>query len=474
MTRPWIVLRHTHAYWKKVPTPGDIKAALPPGAVTLPTLDVHDPDPAPAMDRVSWRAAQLRQARRWKEIETALVRDGAELRHAYFGATTIPHALDLGARLRTFERAEVFQQHHTAYDWRWRGRNGEPAPSVHVEGLPGGPDPRDGEVVVRVSASYRITPEQTAAVVPSPLCAIDLRLDPISLDPFASLDELEALVQEFHSLLKQLESIYKNRLRRLHLFVAGPVGLAFRLGGAINPTIYPPVQSWQYVAAREPCYVPAMVIGRPLEQLEMKSKILFLAAEPQRPWDPSQRLHLDREQRAIVKRLEAGKHRDQLELEPRLAAEATELQQILTRARAAAVHFSGHANDQGEIAVEGEGGRTRAVPPDVLIRVFKTIHRKHPLRLVVLNACWSASLARRLAEEGGIPCVIGMLEPIGDDAAQIFAAELYNALADGESVHDAFERAVTQLGLVGAHKKSEHLPKLFHAVDPASVFLVEP
>jgi V8-like Glu-specific endopeptidase len=59
----------------------------------------------------------------------------------------------------------------------------------------------------------------------------------------------------------------------LHIFFAGPLGLAFQIGATLNPTIFPKVQTYQYHSSSSPQYIPAIILG---EQADL-DRLLFSA-----------------------------------------------------------------------------------------------------------------------------------------------------------------------------------------------------
>ena len=478
MAKPWLVLTHTHSYWKVRVHHEDVLDALPAGAsLALDLVEFHDEQPDVPVAEIAWREEQIRQARLWDSKKDMVVNQCKASPMAYFGATFIPLAMDLGQRLMTWRSPAVYQQHHHEKHWRWTGRpEGMTGPGVTIDGVPPEIDSRPGDVVLRIAASYPIDPSKTRSVLPNPLAELDLKLCPIALDPFATPAELEQMVVAFHGALRVIQERLPNA-RRLHLFLAGPVGLALRLGGAINPTIYPPVQVWQYDYKSNPCYHRALILGRTSEQLTMKLKILFLASEPQTPTDRSKRLHLDQEHRQIVSRLREGEQRDRFDLVPHIALRARDLQAHIDREKPTIVHFSGHGDETGQLIVEDERGRIRELPVAAVVETFRAVNDRRQIRLLVLNACHSHVLARQIADSGAVDCVIGMTEAVPDDVAIIFAEELYRALSDGNSsAQRAFDLAKNQARLVGTHHSQDcELPELFCApgVDASRIHLLE-
>jgi hypothetical protein len=70
-------------------------------------------------------------------------------------------------------------------------------------------------------------------------------------------------------------------------------------------------------------------------------------------------------------------------------------------------------------------------------------HLPHRPVLVVLNACDTDAIARSLVQH--VDCVIGMREPIRDDAAIAFAVSFYQAIALQQPVETAFRLAQAEL-----------------------------
>lgn len=114
------------------------------------------------------------------------------------------------------------------------------------------------------------------------------------------------------------------------------------------------------------------------------------------------------------------------------------------------LHFIGHgafpdASRPGTVVLTGPGGESDAVTGGELSTMLLGCD---DLRLVVLNACDTGSLPRRdgldpfagvaaALLQGGIPAVVAMQFPIGDEAAVRFAGSIYTILADGEPIEAA-------------------------------------
>ena len=69
------------------------------------------------------------------------------------------------------------------------------------------------------------------------------------------------------------------------------------------------------------------------------------------------------------------------------------------------------------------------------------------VRVVVLNACHSASQAEALLAH--VDCLIGMSGAIGDDAARHFAVGFYGGLGEREPVAAAYRQGKAAISLEG-------------------------
>ena len=96
---------------------------------------------------------------------------------------------------------------------------------------------------------------------------------------------------------------------------------------------------------------------------------------------------------------------------------------------------------------------------------------KDNIRCVVLNACYSATQAKAIAQH--IDCVIGMSKAVGDQAAISFAGSFYQALAYGRDLQTAFDLGCLEINI--ENLKDQDIPRLIsNRVEPKSVFLLQP
>jgi hypothetical protein len=174
-------------------------------------------------------------------------------------------------------------------------------------------------------------------------------------------------------------------------------------------------------------------------------KILFILANPDqtRPIDP------DTEFREVWQEIRAAEHRDALELPtPLLAARWADVIEAVDNHKPVVIHISTHGGETDLQFVGADGHGSVIVSTYQLRELFEP--RKNRVRLVLLNACGSASLARELAAVTG--CAIGMDRPITDPEATSFASIFYGQIAAGASVRGAFERGCLAMTGEGAKR----------------------
>jgi hypothetical protein len=172
--------------------------------------------------------------------------------------------------------------------------------------------------------------------------------------------------------------------------------------------------------------------------------LLFLAANP----SGTSALALEDEKRQIQARLWKTPSRDNVTVESTFGLLREELIEQIQRFRPTVVHFSGHGDPSGNLILETQKRTPAPAAPESVVEVFRILGGgRLGVRCVVLNACFTEPLARALAQH--VECVIGMGRAISDQAAIVFASQLYSSLGYGSSVKEAFELARAQLALDG-------------------------
>lgn len=164
------------------------------------------------------------------------------------------------------------------------------------------------------------------------------------------------------------------------------------------------------------------------------------------------RLRVDREFHDVIARVRGARFRDRIVFVQIQAARFDDLRTALMEHQPQVLHISAHGEEDGALLLEGGAEGGRRVPMSNLLALLTTL--RDELRLVVLNACHSERLARRIPPT--IDAAIGMSETISDRAALEFAVAFYEGLAFGRTIESAFQSA-----LAGIDEREEWLPRLF-------------
>ncbi len=190
----------------------------------------------------------------------------------------------------------------------------------------------------------------------------------------------------------------------------------------------------------QPRAVPPLTVTPPLQVLVVVCSPTNLAT-----------LDVDAEVQRIRHALAGLEQSGQVQLTVLPHAHLADLRGVLRRAPVHVLHFIGHGGfddrtGDGMLAFEDDHQLAHLVSGSALATV---IHDQDKLRLVVLNACEGArqspadpfgGVAQSLVAQG-IPAVVAMQFEITDEAATVFSAEFYSALADGYPIDAALAEA---------------------------------
>ena len=207
--------------------------------------------------------------------------------------------------------------------------------------------------------------------------------------------------------------------------------------------------------------------------------ILFLASNP----SETAKLQLDKEFVQISLSLQDA-HGD-FALKAEWAVQPDKLQEFMLKHKPHIVHFSGHGigaggaagaedargiaicrliEEAGGIILQDEQGNPMLVNGANLGFMFQNLVRRIPIKLVLLNACYSDDQAEKIAEY--VPFVIGISHAIQDATAISFAKGFYLGLGSDpdqtyaqQDIDFAFQMGVTQIRLLG--QEGIELPKLW-------------
>ena len=181
--------------------------------------------------------------------------------------------------------------------------------------------------------------------------------------------------------------------------------------------------------------------GRELfRELSSPLIILFALADPR----GGNHLRLGQEKRSLEEALRQTRHRASFTVHDIPSCRVQDLSRALLRHKPKILHFSGHGGYDG-LVYEDALGNPQKVDATDLASLLSICSKRHGLEAVILNACYSDTQAKPIADAVG--SVIAMNLEISDDAAIAFSTSFYNALGEGMGFDEAFEwaRATTAL-----------------------------
>lgn len=165
-------------------------------------------------------------------------------------------------------------------------------------------------------------------------------------------------------------------------------------------------------------------------------------------------LSLDEEARMIEDAIRKSEYRDKVEFISKWATQTTDILQGINEVNPDIIHFSSHGTENNELVMQNSDGSPKVVSKEAISYVISTVSDK--VKLVFFNSCFSNGQAREVTK--CIDSAIGMVNPIGDKAACIFATQFYLSLVFGYSLEKAFNQARAMLMLEGI--KEENTPQL--------------
>lgn len=389
-------------------------------------------------DAVLWADLATRQREQFDERLRPLLRAQPDRTIVYFGMTPIPMAVHLGALIGQGPPVIARLRSHETHKWAWPQQHATPKllrdwpPLEHDSS-------RNGEATILVHTSYEIAHANVKHATPSADKALDVRVNHFHPDSIASSEDLDAVVKSFKQGFDHVANAWP-RVGLWHLFASVPVGLAFRLGTALNRNIHAPLQTWQYLGQRRDRFRRAILIGQKIEP----PRVFVLGASP-------------RHDRPISAAVEVQEIMDILahchpnvESVSRLATSLDDFGSRLLAVDPSCIHFAGH----GRRGWASPAGSRDLVPTEPSTWVLHDAHEPEEVKLleipdlvelfarlprlvlVVVTACHGEELVEKLAAPGRI--VIGFRGPLDDVIARKFSGTFWKEMAAGQSVAQAF------------------------------------
>lgn len=197
-----------------------------------------------------------------------------------------------------------------------------------------------------------------------------------------------------------------------------------------------------------------------------KAVLLYLIASPA----DEVKLRVDAEVRYVQAEIRGAKLRDKVDLQVRPAADLKSLIDGLNDLQPSILHFSGHGDEGGLAGDDGSilDGSSSEIDYETLRDALSAVDR--PPRLVVLNACKTASGKDIVGE--ATQAVITMSSSVTDLAAANFSTGFYAALAGGQSLHSAFSQGTLRLKQVAPNESMTPVLTVADGINPKELILV--
>jgi nucleoside phosphorylase len=200
------------------------------------------------------------------EYQRALVEDlldksrqSGYARFAIFSVAPIPLIIHLGFMLADTQ-TRCFKLHIDTKSWVWPSVTpADVDQDIRIHGLPQETIMKKCEVLIRVSLSAHINPQETDEIVPGLPIQIDMFVDEPGRMWLRSPKQLDVIHNAFRKVLEVVQ-MRVPRCNRIHLFYAGPAPIAFVIGQLINPRMTPPIQLYEYDRNKSPSYEHAVML----------------------------------------------------------------------------------------------------------------------------------------------------------------------------------------------------------------------
>jgi nucleoside phosphorylase len=170
-----------------------------------------------------------------------------DARLVFGGLAAIPLVVLAGHIVSARRHVRLFDFHE--HDWSWPGTP-DGFPKLVRSDLPKRPIKEPGEAIIRMAISYPVTRTDTDSLGLGAHLEIDVALTEPARFVVKSEDQIREYGRVFRTTLDQLRVVMPG-CRRVHIFYAGPMALAFHFGQMISENIHPPVTVWNYSRAYE-------------------------------------------------------------------------------------------------------------------------------------------------------------------------------------------------------------------------------
>ena len=200
----------------------------------------------------------------WHAVDTAIAAaasrllagdDAFDRRIAVFPLAPVSACIALGYHLTSRPNVRLFQHHRDDRSWAWPRRLA-PAQDITVMGLDVAP-PRARAATFVFHYSAAVT-DDVLAEAKAPLdFRADFRVSAPTTGWLQHPDQLTWAALESRRAFERAMQLAPGA-EVWHLFYAGPAPLAVAIGQQLNPTMYPPIQLYEYRHKATPRYKPSI------------------------------------------------------------------------------------------------------------------------------------------------------------------------------------------------------------------------
>jgi SMODS-associated and fused to various effectors sensor domain len=200
------------------------------------------------------------QGRKFKEEILPLIQKNKGYKILYFGLAPIPLAIDLGSKFFNLYPVDIYQYHHKEQIWYQEiGASEDYKFDISTNNIPDKIIKGVENIILRVNASFRIDPEDTAVILGNAY-DVEIGLNETNKDAFPSVEQFKKFVSAIENTLDRLAENFP-KVKEIHLFAAIPTGIAFAVGNLMNPNIHQKIQTYNFKANDIPKYKKGLLIG---------------------------------------------------------------------------------------------------------------------------------------------------------------------------------------------------------------------
>lgn len=268
-----LTLKQSHEVWVRAQLPERGRSRTGWKAVSLVgdhPVDLATADAALSPDFVNGALMQIRvpsETADWQAMDRNIASAARSLmaeddvfdqRIAVFPLAPVSACLSLGYHLTSRPNVRLFQHHRDDRSWAWP-RQVPPTHDITVTGL-GNSDPGCQVVTFLFHLSAVITDAVVDELAEPVGRRVDVRVESPSTSWLRNADQIKWIAAATREAFEQtMRDFPACRLWRLVYASPAPVGVAS--GQQINPTMYPPVQLYEYRHKETPRYRPSVLLG---------------------------------------------------------------------------------------------------------------------------------------------------------------------------------------------------------------------